>query len=1135
MSMSRIAITCQVIGLIVIGALGASAATPASAVACPRVEVAPTLDGHLDDWPALPQAVIAEPGDWRPASERFAEYGGPGDISAEVRLAWDNQALYLAVQTRDDASVRVRSAAEIDRGDSIVIGLAGEGAEHVDQFVVALLRAASLVWRAEPADRAGEVRTIGRALAIQEQNEEGFILVYELAIPWTELEQMRPIAGSRFTLSVSACDDDGQGLKGCLEGSLGAVLSGTGTGPVSARAAIRPPSVAPSFPAPERARFDERALILNGKPVLLIGGEVEYSHLPREVWQDRLDRLQAAGLNAVGVTVPWAHHQPTPTPAELGDLRAFLELCKRAGVWVQINIGPFAGETWEAGDVPGWVVALGSPREVAAATDKWLAALLPLVAEYQLSAGGPVAYVVIRPLPDDKGEVKAAALEPAFAAVRSAKIVVPVATANAPAARSTATQALTDLLDTVSFYEPVAPEALVASLQALGEDEVGPVVISALPGDYRTPASARRSMDRVRMALAMGAGVVMLSDFAPGFDPAAVRPPGDWTGQGAVDPAGALTPGYGEARLVGDLIGPFGPVLASAIGSGERVQVDDPDVRAMIRYGKEQALLLLWDQKGAKPHQVRLSYTEPGKETPISVPEAGAIHLPPGGARALPLEVPLGRGVLRYCTSEVASVGRLGDRALMAVYGDVDTPGEIAIRLPGPPLVSGEAVRQRWDQETKTLFLDYYHEATDKYLLVDELVIAVLCRERAMMSLSAAGEPGATTMSAGANVAKTALGVDGLKAELDCPAGTTEVTVALPQAPSAVMVDGKPAEFSFTTPERVLRLRVETSSFEEEQKADSVWQRLGRAVVGGPPRVYARFDRGMFMPDGEARGGASTSLSLAPPQAQSRGGECGTFRAIFGAPEKVGLRTGGFARLKTRFSAQGPTELVMSGSRYPALVFVNGRLVPALSADSPLPRADITPYLAVGENELEIVVQVLPLGPGAAGLNEDDARLPEVRIVTESGAPALEGWQVCPGLAGEAAGFAGSELDTKRWHLIRFGPWREQGRELSDVWGPGWYRVSFELPRSGDWRIPYYLDADLKGAGKLYLGGRPLATVSGDGKYVLPLSAPPLAYGESNCLAAALYGVEEQTGLYELSVAADQSRMTKRRVLEVRF
>ncbi|MCJ7752388.1 MAG: beta-galactosidase, partial [Armatimonadetes bacterium] len=656
------------------------------AVTCPRVAFSPVLDSHLDDWSPLPHVVMAVPTDWRPAAAQFSEYGGPEDISAEVRLAWDSQSLYVSVVTRDDQLVRVRSAAEIDRGDSIVLSLVGEDADKVNQFVVVLLRAASLVWRAEPAEEAGEVRTVGRALAAKADPAGGSRLIYELAIPWAELKQLRPLPGRSFTLTVSVCDDDGDGLKGCLERAVPVVLSTTG---IAAPAAPRPAAFKPSFPSPQVARFDEKCFKLNGTDVLLVGGEIQYSLLPKDAWGRRVDLLKSAGLNTVGVTVPWAVHQPTSGPPDLGSLRQFLDLCKAAGLWVQLNIGPFAGETWEAGGVPGWAVALGSDEDVKAAVAQWLESVFPVAAEYQLSAGGPVATVVVRPLPDRRGQVSAAKLEPLLASARSADVVVPILTWNAAAARGGATQAMANIVDTLGFYRPADITQLTAQLQTLEREEIGPAVITALPGEQRSPEAARRSADLVRVALANGAAAVMMSDFAPGVDASLVREPGSSALAGAIDAAGAVTSGYGEARLLGAFLRASQPQLVRATAAPDVVKSDDPSVRALVRYGKKQAFLFLWDEEGKSSRQVRLSYTDPETEKVIAIPEAGAIYLPAGGAKILPLDMPVGRGSVRYCTSEVLFVHSVGERTLLVLYGDPDTPGEIALRLPGPPLVIG--------------------------------------------------------------------------------------------------------------------------------------------------------------------------------------------------------------------------------------------------------------------------------------------------------------------------------------------------------------------------------------------------------------------------------------------------------------
>jgi hypothetical protein len=1088
----------------------------AETVACPRVAFAPVLDGRLDDWPPLPQIVVADASDWQAASPQYAEYGGPRDISAEVRLAWDGQALYLAIETTDDNIVRVRSAAEIDRGDSVVLAFKGEDSDQTNQFVVALLATrTSLVWRAEPAQSAGEVRTVGRGISVRDDDGVKKI-VYELAIPWAELKQIRPLPGTAFALTVSACDDDGAGLKGCLEHTSTVRLSTAGIAPTeAAEGSGRTSGLTPSFPAPDAVRFDEKGFVVSRNDVLLFGGEIEYWLLPEAAWHQRINLLQAEGMNLVGVTVPWSRYQPLRHPADLGELRRFLDLCKSSGLSVQVSVGPFAGERLPAGGVPGWVLELPSGQDKEQALREWLQTLMPLIGEYQASKGGPIVCVVERPLPDAGGMPSAGGLEQLFSAIRASGITIPVLTANAPAARASAPQVMVNLLDTLSFYEPVGAEALAALVQALSREEIGPALITALPGDYRQLVQARRSADLVKIAFAKGAAGVTLSDFAPGFDAAVVTPPGSDI-RGIVDPAGALAPGYVEMRLLGTFLHRFGSALARGTPAEGVVETDDPAVRAAVRYGKERSFLFLWDEKGRGAHQVRLSYLAPDREARVSIPEAGTINLTPGGAKILLLETPFGRGTIRYCTSEVLGLHQVGDRWLLTVYGDVDTPGEIAITLPGPPLVSGDVARQNWNAEDKTLTLDYYHGEKDRYILADELEIAVLSRDRAATTgLATSGGQG-VTLVAGANVEEISLDSQSIEAAVDCRPGVAEVTAALPQSPMRVLVDGNPVPFTFKSPERVVAFQITTPSLGEERRPANVLDRLGRAIAGGPPHLYARFDRALFMPDAEAPAGA-----------------CSTHDRIAVAPEELGLAPGSFVRLRTHFTAEGAAELAITGSAYPLVVSVNGKLADALSTYTPDRRADISSFVRPGSNDLEIVAYVLPRSLGAKGIREPYARLPEVKLGSPAGEIALSEWEVCAWLRGEAAGYPGSDVDERRWHFITLGAWREQGRELADVWGVGWYRMTFKLPMPDGWSIPYYLDLDLRGAGKVYFDGRPIAAPQGDGSYHLPV--PSSVTGRDNVLALAVYGVGADTGLYSAQVAADESRMTRRRNVEIRF
>jgi hypothetical protein len=1088
-----------------------SGVSHADTIACPKVAFAPALDGRLDDWPPLPQMVIAGADYWQPASPEYAEYGGPRDISAEVRLEWDSQALYLAIETTDNEIVRVRSAAEIDRGDSVVLAITGEDSRQTDEFVIALLRSASLVWRVTP--HAGEVRTIARALAVRD--EDGVKkLVYELSIPWAELKEVRPLPGLAFRFTVSVCDDDGAGLKGCLERTATVKFATAGAGALETGEGPGGGGVTLSFPAPKSARFDEKCFTLNDRDALLLGGEIDYWLLPEASWPARLDLVKAAGLNLVGTAVPWSHYQPLPVAPDLADLGRFLDLCESRGLWVVVNIGPFAGETLPAGGVPAWVQSLPTAAEREKALQNWLQLLLPVIGAHQITRGGAIVSVILGPMPGAARGASPAAYEQLLAAMRAAEIGVPCLAANAPAARA-ARRRMTGIVDSISLYQPVAAENLSALVRSVAREEIGPAVISALPGEYRDVREARRSADLVRMALALGATSVTLSDFVPGADPAAPATPGSEI-QAVVDPAGALAAGYGEVRLLGAFVQRFGAGLARATAAEGVVETDDPDVRAIVRYAKDQSFLFLWDEQGRTDHEVRLSYLAPDSDVPRGIPDAGAIHLPAMGAAVLLLEAPFGRGAIRYCTSEVAALHQLGDRWLLVVYGDPDTPGEIAIRLPGSPLVRGDVARQSWRAEDKTIVLDYYHGEKDQYILVDELEIAVLSRARASTIGLASGDQGAVTLVTGAHVSGASAGSLTINASVDCPPGAADFTAALPRAPAAVLVDGKPVEFTYRTPERVVAFQLQTPGFSEEQRPRSTWDRLGRAVVGGPAYLHARFDRALFRPDADAASSA-----------------CSAAETIAGPPDRLGLAPGDIARLRTHFSAGGAAQMTVTGSGYPLLVSINGKLADALSTYLPESRADISSLIHPGSNLLEIVAPIAPRAPGLSGLTDRNARLPEVRLLTASGETTLTGWEVCPSLAGEAAGYAGPELDERPWHYLRLGPWRDQSRELSEVSGVGWYRMSFRLPKADGWVIPYYLDLDLRGAGRAYFNGRPVASFGQDGKYHLPL--PSTLAQENNVLALALYGVSPSTGLYSAQVAADEQSMTKRRAVEIRF
>ena len=225
--------------------------------------------------------------------------------------------------------------------------------------------------------------------------------------------------------------------------------------------------------------------------------------------------------------------------------------------------GPYGDERHEYGGLPTWYFALdGAAQEKA--TGEWLSAVLMLLKPFQVTSGGPVLTILTRAVPESSGWTGPASLSHLMAEAHGAGLSVPMLTANAPAARDNSRQVLANLLDSISFYEPPSYPELGASLLSLRSEENGPPVISALPGRYTTERDARHSADLLRVALAQGAGGVMISDFAPGADGTETLSPGGALSPGVVETSDFPSAGYEELRLIGDFLNLCGSSLAHA-------------------------------------------------------------------------------------------------------------------------------------------------------------------------------------------------------------------------------------------------------------------------------------------------------------------------------------------------------------------------------------------------------------------------------------------------------------------------------------------------------------------------------------------------------------------------------------------
>ncbi|MGM0865694.1 MAG: beta-galactosidase [Bacillota bacterium] len=106
-----------------------------------------------------------------------------------------------------------------------------------------------------------------------------------------------------------------------------------------------------------------KQILIDGEPKIIMAGEIHYFRLDRDEWQDRIDKLKAAGCNAVASYVPWLCHEPVEGEIDLVgktrpelDLIGFIDLCAENGLYFFLRPGPFIMAEMKNEGIPHWVI-----------------------------------------------------------------------------------------------------------------------------------------------------------------------------------------------------------------------------------------------------------------------------------------------------------------------------------------------------------------------------------------------------------------------------------------------------------------------------------------------------------------------------------------------------------------------------------------------------------------------------------------------------------------------------------------------------------------------------------------------------------------------------------------------------------
>ncbi|MBM7553180.1 beta-galactosidase [Thalassobacillus pellis] len=106
-----------------------------------------------------------------------------------------------------------------------------------------------------------------------------------------------------------------------------------------------------------------KQIVIDGKPQIIMCGEIHYYRLDRSEWQDRINKLKDAGCNAVAAYVPWLCHEEMEGEVDLEgktrpelDLAGFIDLCAENDLYFFLRPGPFIMAEMKNEGIPYWVI-----------------------------------------------------------------------------------------------------------------------------------------------------------------------------------------------------------------------------------------------------------------------------------------------------------------------------------------------------------------------------------------------------------------------------------------------------------------------------------------------------------------------------------------------------------------------------------------------------------------------------------------------------------------------------------------------------------------------------------------------------------------------------------------------------------
>ncbi|UYV72288.1 GLB1L [Cordylochernes scorpioides] len=151
--------------------------------------------------------------------------------------------------------------------------------------------------------------------------------------------------------------------------------------------------------------YENNVFLKDGQPFQYISGAIHYFRVPEDLWEDRLLKMRAAGLNTIETYIEWSSHEPEPGVYDFNGMLDFEKFIKKAqdlGLLVILRPSPYINSERDMGGLPYWLLRIKKDIRLRRSdptyleyVGRWYNVLLPKVKPLMYHNGGPIIKIQV--------------------------------------------------------------------------------------------------------------------------------------------------------------------------------------------------------------------------------------------------------------------------------------------------------------------------------------------------------------------------------------------------------------------------------------------------------------------------------------------------------------------------------------------------------------------------------------------------------------------------------------------------------------------------------------------------------------------------------------------------------------------